>query len=186
MPLDRKSAPNDLRAFWMPFTANRQFKSQPRMLVAAKDMHYTTSDGRQILDGTAGLWCCNAGHCRPRITEAVQTQVAEMDYAPAFQMGHPLAFELANRIVDIAPDGIEHVFYCNSGSEAVDTALKIALAWHRARGDSARTRLIGRERGYHGVGFGGISVGGCANWCSTIIRWRPETGVPSAMTDPAR
>lgn len=163
MPLDRKTAPNDLRAFWMPFTANRQFKSAPRMFVSARDMHYTTADGRQVLDGTAGLWCCNAGHCRPRITEAVQAQVAELDYAPAFQMGHPLAFELANRIVDIAPAGIDHVFYCNSGSEAVDTALKIALAWHRARGDSARTRLIGRERGYHGVGFGGISVGGIVN-----------------------
>lgn len=163
MPLDRKPAPNDLRAFWMPFTANRQFKSAPRMLVASQDMHYTAADGRQILDGTAGLWCCNAGHCRPRITEAVQAQVGELDYAPAFQMGHPLAFELANRIVDIAPEGMEHVFYCNSGSEAVDTALKIALAYHRARGDSARTRLIGRERGYHGVGFGGISVGGIVN-----------------------
>ncbi|MEQ3642928.1 MULTISPECIES: aspartate aminotransferase family protein [Paracoccus] len=163
MPLDRKPAPNDLRAFWMPYTANRQFKSAPRMLVASKDMHYTAADGRQILDGTAGLWCCNAGHCRPRITEAVQNQVGELDYAPAFQMGHPLAFELANRIVDIAPDGMDHVFYTNSGSEAVDTALKIALAYHRARGDAARTRLIGRERGYHGVGFGGISVGGIVN-----------------------
>ncbi|MGR3544162.1 MAG: aspartate aminotransferase family protein, partial [Paracoccus sp. (in: a-proteobacteria)] len=163
MPLDRKPAPNDLRAFWMPFTANRQFKAQPRMLVGASDMHYTAADGRAILDGTAGLWCCNAGHCRPRITEAVQAQIGQLDYAPAFQMGHPLAFELANRLVDIAPDGIEHVFYCNSGSEAVDTALKIALAWHRARGDGARTRLIGRERGYHGVGFGGISVGGIVN-----------------------
>ena len=163
MPLDRKPAPNDLRAFWMPFTANRQFKSAPRMLVASKDMHYTAADGRQILDGTAGLWCCNAGHCRPRITEAVQAQIGELDYAPAFQMGHPLAFELANRLVDIAPDGMDHVFYCNSGSEAVDTALKIALAYHRARGDAARTRLIGRERGYHGVGFGGISVGGIVN-----------------------
>lgn len=163
MPLDRKPAPNDLRAFWMPFTANRQFKSAPRMLTEAKDMHYTAADGRQILDGTAGLWCCNAGHCRPKITEAVQSQIGVLDYAPAFQMGHPLAFELANRIVDIAPEGMEHVFYCNSGSEAVDTALKIALAYHRARGDSARTRLIGRERGYHGVGFGGISVGGIVN-----------------------
>lgn len=163
MPLDRKPAPNDLRAFWMPYTANRQFKSAPRMLVASQDMHYTAADGRQILDGTAGLWCCNAGHCRPRITEAVRQQVGELDYAPAFQMGHPLAFELANRIVDIAPEGMDHVFYCNSGSEAVDTALKIALAYHRARGDAARTRLIGRERGYHGVGFGGISVGGIVN-----------------------
>ncbi|WP_127900639.1 aspartate aminotransferase family protein [Solirhodobacter olei] len=163
MALDRKPAPNDLDAFWMPFTANRQFKKAPRMLVAAKDMHYTTADGRQVLDGTAGLWCCNAGHCRPKITEAVQKQVAELDYAPAFQMGHPIAFELANRIVEIAPDGIEHVFYTNSGSESVETALKLAIAYHRARGEGTRTRLIGRERGYHGVNFGGISVGGIVN-----------------------
>ncbi len=164
-PLDRDTprSPNDLRAFWMPFTANRQFKSAPRMFVAAKDMHYTTDDGRQVLDGVAGLWCCNAGHCRPGITAAIQRQAAEMDYAPAFQMGHPLAFELANRLIGIAPEGMEHVFYCNSGSEAVDTALKIALAYHRARGEASRTRLIGRERGYHGVGFGGISVGGIVN-----------------------
>ena len=160
MPLDRKPAPNDLSAFWMPFTANRQFKQAPRMLVAAQDMHYTAADGRPVLDGTAGLWCCNAGHCRPRITQAVSEMVGTLDYAPAFQMGHPTAFELANRLVDIAPEGMEHVFYTNSGSEAVDTALKIALAYHRARGEGSRTRLIGRERGYHGVGFGGISVGG--------------------------
>ncbi|OOY10369.1 beta-alanine--pyruvate transaminase [Thioclava sp. ES.031] len=159
MALDRKS-PNDLNAFWMPFTANRQFKKNPRMFVGAKDMHYTTSDGRQVLDGTAGLWCCNAGHCRPKITEAIQKQAAELDYAPAFQMGHPIAFELANRILDIAPDEMAHVFYTNSGSESVETALKLAIAYHRARGDGARTRLIGRERGYHGVNFGGISVGG--------------------------
>ncbi len=162
MALDR-NAPNDLNAFWMPFTANRQFKKNPRMFVAAKDMHYTTSDGRQVLDGTAGLWCCNAGHCRPKITEAIQKQAAELDYAPAFQMGHPVAFELANRIIDIAPKGIEHVFYTNSGSESVETALKIAIAYHRARGEGTRTRLIGRERGYHGVNFGGISVGGIVN-----------------------
>lgn len=160
MPLDRKPAPNDLRAFWMPFTANRQFKQAPRMLVSAQDMHYTAADGRRVLDGTAGLWCCNAGHCRPKITQAVSEMVGTLDYAPAFQMGHPTAFELANRIIDIAPEGIEHVFYTNSGSEAVDTALKIALAYHRAKGEGSRTRLIGRERGYHGVGFGGISVGG--------------------------
>lgn len=160
MALDRKQTPNDLNAFWMPFTANRQFKKAPRMFVAAKDMHYTTSDGRQVLDGTAGLWCCNAGHCRPKITEAIQKQAAELDYAPAFQMGHPIAFELANRLIDIAPQGIEHVFYTNSGSESVETALKLAIGYHRARGDGARTRLIGRERGYHGVNFGGISVGG--------------------------
>ncbi len=163
MALDRPRAPNDLRAFWMPFTANRQFKENPRMFVAARDMHYTTAEGRQVLDGTAGLWCCNAGHCRPKITEAIQKQAAELDYAPAFQMGHPIAFELANRIVDIAPPGINHVFYTNSGSESVETALKIAIAWHRANGNGARTRLIGRERGYHGVNFGGISVGGIVN-----------------------
>ncbi|MCV0397479.1 MAG: aspartate aminotransferase family protein [Rhizobiaceae bacterium] len=159
--LDRaRVAPNDLSAFWMPFTANRQFKSAPRMLVGAKDMHYTTADGRQVLDGTAGLWCVNAGHCRPKITEAIQKQAAELDYAPAFQMGHPIVFELANRLVDIAPPGMDHVFFTNSGSESVDTALKIALAYHRARGEGSRFRLIGRERGYHGVNFGGISVGG--------------------------
>lgn len=163
MALDRKPTPNDLNAFWMPFTANRQFKKNPRMFVAAKDMHYTTSDGRQVLDGTAGLWCCNAGHCRPKIVEAIQKQAAELDYAPAFQMGHPVAFELANRIIDIAPKGIEHVFYTNSGSESVETALKLAIAYHRARGEGTRTRLIGRERGYHGVNFGGISVGGIVN-----------------------
>ncbi|MDZ4138225.1 MAG: aspartate aminotransferase family protein [Erythrobacter sp.] len=163
MALDRKTTPNDLNAFWMPFTANRQFKKAPRMFVGAKDMHYTTSDGRQVLDGTAGLWCCNAGHCRPRITEAIARQAAELDYAPAFQMGHPVAFELANRIIEIAPKGIEHVFYTNSGSESVETALKLAIAYHRARGEGARTRLIGRERGYHGVNFGGISVGGIVN-----------------------
>ena len=163
MALNRTSIPNDLSAFWMPFTANRQFKNNPRMLVAAKDMHYTTADGRQVLDGTAGLWCCNAGHGRPKIVEAIAGQAAQLDYAPAFQMGHPLAFELANRLRDMAPDPFEHVFFTNSGSEAVDTALKIALAYHKARGEGGRTRLIGRERGYHGVGFGGISVGGIVN-----------------------
>jgi beta-alanine--pyruvate transaminase len=155
-----KVAPNDLSAFWMPFTANRQFKQAPRMLVGAKDMHYTAADGRKIMDGTAGLWCVNAGHCRPKITEAIQHQAAELDYAPAFQMGHPIVFELANRLIDIAPKGMEHVFFTNSGSESADTALKMAIAYHRARGEGSRTRLIGRERGYHGVNFGGISVGG--------------------------
>nr|WP_314260894.1 aspartate aminotransferase family protein [uncultured Devosia sp.] len=144
----------------MPFTANRQFKKNPRMFVAAKDMHYTTSDGRQVLDGTAGLWCVNAGHARPKIVEAIAKQAAELDYAPAFQMGHPKAFELANRLVDIAPAGLDHVLYTNSGSESVETALKVALAYHRVKGEGARTRLIGRERAYHGVNFGGISVGG--------------------------
>jgi beta-alanine--pyruvate transaminase len=154
------ATPNDLRAFWMPFTANRQFKQNPRMFVASKDMHYTAADGRQVLDGTAGLWCVNAGHCRPKITEAIHRQAGELDYAPAFQMGHPGAFELANRLVDLSPEGMNHVFFTNSGSESVDTALKMALAYHRVRGEGARFRLIGRERGYHGVNFGGISVGG--------------------------
>jgi len=151
---------NNLEAFWMPFTANRQFKQNPRMLVAAKDMHYTSADGRQILDGTAGLWCVNAGHGRPKIVEAVSKQVAELDYAPAFQMGHPKAFELAARLAAMMPKPLDHVFFTNSGSESVDTALKIALAYHRAKGNGTKYRLLGRERGYHGVGFGGISVGG--------------------------
>ena len=154
------ATPNDLSAFWMPFTANRQYKKEPRMFVKAKDMHYTTHDGRQVLDGTAGLWCVNAGHCRPQITEAIQQQAGELDYAPAFQLGHPKAFELANRLIDIAPEGMEHVLYTNSGSESVETALKVALAYHKVKGQGSRTRLIGRERGYHGVNFGGISVGG--------------------------
>ncbi|MCV6823927.1 MULTISPECIES: aspartate aminotransferase family protein [Halocynthiibacter] len=163
MANDHTNIPNDLSAFWMPFTANRQYKKAPRLFTAAKDMHYTTADGRQVLDGTAGLWCCNAGHARPKITEAVQKQVAELDYAPAFQMGHPKAFELASTIRDIAPKGMEHVFFTNSGSESVETALKIALAYQRAIGQGTRTRLVGREKGYHGVNFGGISVGGLVN-----------------------
>ena len=160
MALDDRKWPNDLHSFWMPFTANRQFKKAPRLLVSAEGMHYVSHDGRSILDGTAGLWCCNAGHCRPAIVEAVQQQVATLDFAPTFQMGHPRVFELASRVVGIAPDYIEHAFFTNSGSEAVESALKIALAYHRARGEGQRTRLIGRERGYHGVNFGGISVGG--------------------------
>ena len=154
------NAVNNLEAFWMPFTANRQFKAAPRMFVAAKDMYYTTAEGRQVIDATAGLWCVNAGHARPRIVEAVQKQVEELDYAPAFQMGHPRVFEAASRISALMPGDLDHVFFANSGSEAVDSALKIAIAYHRARGEGTRTRLIGRERGYHGVGFGGISVGG--------------------------
>ena len=152
--------PNDLEAWWMPFTANRQFKANPRLLVSAKDMHYTSHDGRQILDGCAGLWCVNAGHGRDPIVKAIQAQAAEMDFAPTFQIGHPKAFEFAARLANLTPGDLNHVFFANSGSEAVDTALKIAIAYHRARGEGARTRLIGRERGYHGVGFGGISVGG--------------------------
>lgn len=156
----RTDLTNNMDAFWMPFTANRQFKKAPRLFKSAKDMYYTDVDGRQVLDGTAGLWCCNAGHTRPKITEAIAKQAGELDYAPAFQMGHPLAFELSSKLVAMAPKGMDHVFYTNSGSESVETALKIALAYHKARGEGSRTRLIGRERGYHGVNFGGISVGG--------------------------
>ncbi len=152
--------PNDLEAFWMPFTANQQFKSNPRMLVSAQDMHYKSQDGRDILDGTAGLWCVNAGHKRKKIVTAIQAQVEELDYAPAFQMGHPKAFTLANKLTEITPKDLNHVFFTNSGSESVETALKIALAYQRIKGEASRTRLIGRERGYHGVNFGGISVGG--------------------------
>ncbi len=151
---------NNLDAYWMPFSANRQFKQKPRMFVAAKDMHYTTDDGRKVLDATAGLWCCNIGHARPKVVEAVSKQIQELDYAPPFQMGHPKAFELASRVANLMPGTLDHVFFTNSGSESVDTALKIALAYHNIRGQGSRTRLIGRERGYHGVGFGGISVGG--------------------------
>ncbi|EGI75986.1 aspartate aminotransferase family protein [Hylemonella gracilis] len=147
-------------AFWMPFTASRQFKSAPRLLAKAKDMHFWTPEGRQILDGIAGLWCVNAGHARPKIVEAVQKQVAELDYAPPFNMAHPKSFELAERLIQITPAGLNRVFFTNSGSESVDTALKMAVAYHRARGQGTRTRFIGRERGYHGVNFGGISVGG--------------------------
>jgi beta-alanine--pyruvate transaminase len=152
-----------LSAFWMPFTANRAFKAHPRQLKSAKDMHYTSADGRQILDGTAGLWAVNAGHCRAPIVEAIQKTAAELDYAPPFQLGHPLAFEFASRVAAIMPKGIDRIFFTNSGSESVDTALKIALAYQRAIGQGTRTRLIGRERGYNGVGFGGISVGGIVN-----------------------
>jgi beta-alanine--pyruvate transaminase len=152
----------NLSNFWMPFTANRQFKTAPRLFKAAKGMYYTTVDDRSVLDATAGLWCVNAGHGRAEITEAVSRQLATMDYAPTFQMGHPLAFEAASKVAEFMPAGLDRIFFTNSGSESVDTALKIALAYHRARGEGQRTRFIGRERGYHGVGFGGISVGGIA------------------------
>ncbi|MCU0837254.1 MAG: aspartate aminotransferase family protein [Rhodospirillales bacterium] len=154
---------NDLEALWMPFTANRHFKANPRLLTDAAGMYFTSHDGRRILDGIAGLWCVNAGHTHPKIAAAIAAQARTLDYAPPFQMGHPLAFEYAARLTEILPDGLDHVFFANSGSEAVDTALKIALAYHQVRGEGRRTRLIGRERGYHGVGFGGISVGGIAN-----------------------
>ena len=149
-------------AYWMPFTANRQFKKNPRLLARASGMHYWDDQGREILDGVAGLWCVNAGHGRPKITAAIQAQAAEMDFAPPFQRAPPKAFELAHRVAQIAPTGMGKVFFTNSGSESVETALKMAIAYHRARGEGTRTRLIGRERGYHGVNFGGISVGGVA------------------------
>ena len=154
------NVPNDLEPFWVPFTPNRAFKRRPRMVVGARDMHYITADGRKVIDGSAGLWCTNAGHNRDPIVRAIQAQAAEMDYAPAFQFSHPKAFELASRVAALAPGDLDHVFFCNSGSEAVDTALKVALAYHNVRGNASRVRLIGRERGYHGVGFGGIAVGG--------------------------
>ncbi|MFP6704745.1 MAG: aspartate aminotransferase family protein [Alphaproteobacteria bacterium] len=155
-----ESQPNDLSQFWMPFTSNRDFKAAPRMLVSAKGMNYKSHDGRDILDGSAGLWCVNIGHGHPKVVEAVKAQTDTLEFAPSFQFAQPLAFELAQKLSGITPDGMDRIFYTNSGSEAVDTALKIALAYHRIRGEGTRTRLIGRERGYHGVGFGGISVGG--------------------------
>ena len=156
------SAPASLDAFWMPFTASRQFKSAPRMLAKAKDMHYWTPEGRQVLDAVAGLWCVNAGHARPKIVKAIAEQAEEMDFAPGFNMAHPKSFQLAEKLVTITPPGLDKVFFTNSGSEAVETALKMAIGYHRAKGEGQRTRLIGRERGYHGVNFGGISVGGIA------------------------
>src|SRR5919107_2122493 len=158
--VDTPSTPNDLEAFWLPFTANRAFKRRPRLVTRAKDMNYYTAEGRAVLDGAAGLWCCNAGHNRGPVVSAIQRQAEELDFAPPFQFGHPKAFALASRIAALAPGDLDQVFFCNSGSEAVDTALKIAIAYGNISGQGQRTRLIGRERGYHGVGFGGISVGG--------------------------
>ncbi|MBB3807785.1 beta-alanine--pyruvate transaminase [Xanthomonas arboricola] len=157
------SAPGPLEAFWMPFTANRQFKARPRLLASAAGMYYRDVDGRQILDGTAGLWCCNAGHARERIVAAIRDQAGTVDFAPTFQMGSPLPFVLAQRLAALAPPGLGHVFFTNSGSEAVDSAMKIVLAYHRLRGEGQRTRFIGREKAYHGVGFGGMSIGGLPN-----------------------
>src|SRR5690625_3077548 len=150
----------DLSNLWMPFTANRQFKSSPRLLASAKGMYYTTTHGQQVLDSTAGLWCVNAGHGRTEIIQALSEQTKRLDYAPSFQIGHEDSFRAATAVANLMPDNIDRIFFTNSGSESVDTALKIALAYHRANGEAHRTRLIGRERGYHGVGFGGISVGG--------------------------
>jgi beta-alanine--pyruvate transaminase len=154
------AVPNDLEAFWVPFTPNRAFKKNPRLISRAKDMHYYTVDNKPVIDGSSGMWCCNAGHNRSPIVEAIKQQAEELDYPPAFQFSHPKAFELASRIAALAPGDLDHVFFCNSGSEAVDTALKVALAYNNIRGEASRVRMIGRERGYHGVGFGGISVGG--------------------------
>ncbi|MAC91664.1 MAG: aspartate aminotransferase family protein [Woeseiaceae bacterium] len=150
----------EMDAYWMPFTGNRYFKENPRVIHRAEGMYCWSHDGRKLLDMVAGLWCCNAGHCDPRIVKAIQDQAADLDYAMAFQLGHPKAFELASKLTEIAPDGIDHAFFVNSGSEAVETAMKMTLAYHRIRGQGERTRFIGRERGYHGVGFAGISVGG--------------------------
>ena len=154
------SVPNDLEPYWMPFTPNRAFKKRPRLVASAKDMHYVTPEGRKLLDGSAGLWCTNAGHNRDPIVQAIQAQAATLDFAPTFQFGHPRAFELASRIAALAPESLDHVFFCNSGSEAADTAMKIALAYWVAKGQGQRQRFVGRERGYHGVGFGGMAVGG--------------------------
>jgi beta-alanine--pyruvate transaminase len=162
-PASAVNVPNDLAAFWMPFTANRAFKRAPKMLAGAKDMHYFTSDGRKIIDAASGMWCTNAGHGRKEIAAAISKQADTLDFAPPFQFAHPQAFELASRIVDLAPEGLDHVFFCNSGSEAADTAMKMAMAWQQIRGQGGRTRFIGRERGYHGVGFGGTAVGGIGN-----------------------
>jgi beta-alanine--pyruvate transaminase len=177
---------NSLDAFWLPFTNNRGFKTKPRMFASAKGMHYVTTDGRRVLDGTAGLWCVNAGHGRERIVEAIRRQAGELDFAPTFQLAHPLAFEFASRVAALAPRGLDQIFFCNSGSEAVDSALKIALAYQRAIGQGARTRLIGRERGYHGVGFGGMSVGGIGGnrrWFGPLL---PGTDHLRHTYDPSR
>ena len=163
MPDSAQTAANDLAPYWMPFTANRQFKRAPRLFVAAEGLYYTTDDGRKVLDGISGMWCVNAGHGRREIVEAIRAQAGRMDYATAFQMSHPAAFELAARLAAILPGDLDRIFFANSGSEAVDTALKIALAYHRVRGEAGRVRFVGRERGYHGVGFGGVAVGGIAN-----------------------
>ncbi len=160
--MNKQLSPQNMDAFWMPFTANRDFKQNPRLIASAQGHHYISNDGRKIYDGFSGLWTSGIGHCHPKIVEAVRQQVGEMDLCMGFQLGHSHAFTLADKLTDMAPQGFEHAFFTNSGSESVDTALKIALAYHRARGDASRTRLIGRQRGYHGVNFGGISVGGIA------------------------
>jgi beta-alanine--pyruvate transaminase len=179
------TAPNNLEAFWMPFTANRDFKANPRLIAGAEGVHYVMLDGRRLIDSASGLWCCNAGHNHPRIVAAIRQQAGELDYAPSFQWGHPKAFELASRLAAMMPGDLDHAFFTNSGSESVDTALKIALAYQRAIGQGTRTRLIGRERGYHGTGFGGISVGGIVKnrmFFGTLLAGvdhLPQTDVPA-------
>ena len=150
----------NLEHYWMPFTDNRRFKAKPKLVTAAQDMYFTTAEGRQVLDGLATLWCVNAGHARPRIVEAIRRQAGELDFAASFSVGHPLAFRLAERIAALAPKGLGHVFFTNSGSEAIDTAMKIAIGYHRLRGEGTRTRFVGRERSYHGVNIAGMSLGG--------------------------
>jgi len=167
--------------FWMPFTNNRSFKAHPRLLASAKDMHYFTPDGRKVLDGTAGLWCVNAGHARPKIVEAIRAQAGTLDFGPSFQLGHPLAFELAARVAGLMPQGLDRIFFTNSGSEAVDTALKIAFAYQRAIGQGTRTKLVGRERGYHGVGFGGLSVGGLVNNRRSFVQLPGVSHLPHTL-----
>jgi beta-alanine--pyruvate transaminase len=161
--------PDELEAYWMPFTMNRHFKTNPQLFINASGMYYTTSDGRKVLDGIAGLWCVNAGHCRQEIVAAVKAQAEKLDYASSFNIGHPLAFEAASSLTSFMPEGLDHVFFGNSGSEAVDTALKIALAYHRVKGEPQRIRFIGRHRAYHGVGFGGISVGGLPDVANAFV-----------------
>lgn len=161
MSIDRKN--DDLGAYWMPFTANKDFKANPRMLESADGIYFTTTEGRQVIDGSSGLWCSALGHNHPKVTQAIQEQAGKLDYSTAFQFGHPQAFELANMLASTMPGRLDHIFFTNSGSESVDTALKIALGYHRLNGEGQRTRLIGRVNGYHGVGFGGISVGGMVN-----------------------
>ncbi|MFV0384860.1 aspartate aminotransferase family protein [Paracoccus sp. (in: a-proteobacteria)] len=178
--------PNTLENYWMPFTANRDFKADPRMVVAAEGMFYTSADGRQIMDGAAGLWCANAGHSHPLIVEAVSRTIKTLDFAPMFNFGHPEAFRLSAQLADQFPDPLNRIFFANSGSEAVDTALKIALAWHKSRGKAGKTRFIGRERGYHGVGFGGISVGGIVNNRKQFNTLLPGVDHMRHTHDPAR
>ncbi len=178
--------PNALDAFWMPFTPNRAWKKDPRFVTRAEGMHYTAPDGREILDAISGLWCVNAGHCHPRIVEAIRIQAGQLDYASSFGLGHPAAFEYANRLTAAAPEGFNQVFFAGSGSEAVDTALKLALAYHAVRGEGQRVKLVGRQRSYHGVGFGGLSVAGIGAQRKHFGPLLPGTSHLPHTHDPAR